>query len=155
MSRRSGNSQTEAPQGTDSFCAAARHTRKPGPVSYRRFVGVSQTVTPLPTAPKSSVACVPSAQRIRFPVGHHSRRRYPADPVPGPLPCPNDRRIVYANRFIIFDDAASSFGDLPFQGIARQALRGRTLPDVAPEILSALGSFTRLNPCGHAFQFIP
>src|SRR5215468_1743558 len=88
-------------------------------------------------------------------VGHNSRRRYPANPAGGTLPSPTRGGIVYANRFIIFDNAASSFGDLPFQGIARQALCGRTVPDVAPKILPALGPFTRLNPGGHAFQFIP
>src|SRR5215470_5107455 len=145
MSRRSGNSQTETSQSAYSPSAASRHTCEAGALSYWRFVRVSQAVAPLPTATKSGITCVPNAQRIRFPVGHNSRRRYPADPVPGPLPCPNRRRIVYANRFIIFDDAASSFGDLPFQGIARQSLRGCTLPDVAPKVLSALGPFTRLN----------
>src|SRR5215475_8588950 len=88
-------------------------------------------------------------------VGHNSRGRYPANPAGGSLPSPDRGGIVYANRSIIFDDAASSFGDLPFQGTTRQALRGRTFPDVAPKILSALGPFTRLDPGGHALQFIP
>src|SRR5262249_19323377 len=155
MSRRSGNSQTVASQCTHSPSAASRNTRITGPVPYRRFVGVSQTVTPLPPAHESSVAGVPNVQRIRFPIGHNSGRGYPANPAGGLLPSPDRGGIVYANRFIIFDDAASSFGDLPFQGIAGQALRSRTIPDVAPKILSALGPFTPLNPGGHAFQFIP
>jgi hypothetical protein len=144
MSRRSGNGQTEASQGT-SPSVASRHTCITGPVPYRRFVEVSQTVTPLPTAPKSSVAGIPKVQRIRFPVGHNGRRRYPADPASGSLPSPDRAGIVYANRFIVFNDAPSSFGDLPFQGIARQALRDRTLPDVPLKILSALGPFIRLR----------
>src|SRR5215510_14822931 len=88
-------------------------------------------------------------------VGHNTRRRYPANPAGGALPSPDCCGIVYANRCIIFDDTAPSFGDLPFQGTTGQALRGRTFPDVAPKILSALGPFTFLNMRGHAFQFIP
>src|SRR5262249_18799003 len=155
MSRRSGNSQTEAAQGTHSPSAASGHTRKTGPVPYLRFVEVSQTVTPLPTAPKSSVASIPNVQRIRFVVGHNPRWRDSANPAGSSLPGPDRVGIVHANRSIIFDDAASSFGDLPFQGGACQAFSGRTFPDVAPKVLSALGPFTRLNPGGHAFEFIP
>src|SRR5262250_316562 len=139
MSRRSWNSQTITSQGTYSSSAASRNTCIAGPVPYWRFVGVSQTVTPLPTAHEGSVARVPHVQRIRFPISHNTRRRYAANPAGGSLPGLNRRGIIYANRCIVFDDAASSFGDLPLQGIARQALRGRTLPHVTPKILFPLG----------------
>src|SRR5277367_1206831 len=100
---------------------------------------MSHTVIPIPTAHKSSVACVPNIQRISLPISHNPGGRYPVNPVGGSLPRPDHSGVVYANRLIIFDDAASSFGHLPFQGIAHQALCGRTLPDVAPKILFALG----------------
>src|SRR5262245_28685978 len=107
MSRGSGNRQTVATQCTHSPSGASRYARIAGPVPYRRFVGVGQTITPLSTAHEGGVAGVPDVQRIRLPVDHDRGRRYPAHPAGGPLPGPDGSGIVDADGCIIFDDAAS------------------------------------------------
>ncbi len=45
---------------------------------------------------------------INLPVRDHTGRRYPANPTPGPLPCPNRRRIIHADRPVWLDNPPSS-----------------------------------------------
>src|SRR5260221_10304077 len=110
---------------------------------------------PQPDTVKRGSARIKDVHGITFPVRDRARRRYPADPVPGPLPRPNRRRIVDADRPVTFDDPPSSFGDLPFQRIACQGFRLSSLPYEAPEILLAFGALAGLDPCGHDLQLTP
>ena len=108
-----------------------------------------------PDAIKGGPARVKDLHRVELAVRHHAGRRYPANPMLGSLPCPNRRRIIHANRPIFLDDSPSSRGDLPFQSIAGQSFAVCSLPHVAPEIFSSFGALTRLDPVGHALEFVP
>ncbi len=106
-----------------------------------------------PDAAKGGPARVKNQHGIGLPVRHHAGRRYPANPMLGPLPCRNRRRIIHADGAIRLDDPPSSCGCLPLQGIAGQRFSSIALPHVTPEVLFAFGALTRsgsARPCSPA-----
>src|SRR5207249_832091 len=105
-----------------------RHSRKAG-LEYRHPEASPADLASLPTAGhggqdpdavKGGPARVKNEHGIELPVRYYAGRRYPANPTPGPLPGPNCRRVIHADRPILLDDPPSSRGYLPFQGIAGQ-----------------------------------
>src|SRR5689334_6245147 len=104
---------------------------------------------------KRSSSGIKNVGGINLPVLHAAGWRYPADPTPGPLPRPNRCSIVHTYCAVVLDNPSSSFGDLPFQGIARQRFGSSSRPDVTPKVLVAFCAFACLDSRSHPLKLIP
>lgn len=122
--------------------------RKGPPASQHTIIG-------LPAAKESDLSGAPEVLCVPQAVGRYARRRDRTHPASCALPRANHRRIVYADRLIVFNDSTPAIAHLPFQAAAGQIFVDAALPDVAPKIFVTFGSFAGLNSGGHLLKFVP